>query len=122
VPLHVPWHEVVQLASTIAVQPPWHDAYSLPSHAAWTLIGVHCAVQPPEATTLQLAFAETSILPQASIPALASVVKATERATAASAKGTAREARMKKPPVTLDAEAVLDVQNYHFAQRNPMLG
>jgi hypothetical protein len=67
-PLQSPMHVVLQLdvhiTSADALHCPLQEAWSFASQAALTLMGVHCAVHSPMASTLQFAFAETSMFPQ----------------------------------------------------------
>jgi hypothetical protein len=65
-PVHVPEQFVVHDTSAETLQLPLQPTSSFASHAMSTLIGVHCAVHPPDVSTLQFAFAEMSMLPHAS--------------------------------------------------------
>jgi hypothetical protein len=68
-PLHVPVHSVLQVAVAATVHWPLQVAVSSPWQAKSMLTGVHSAAQL--VLTSHVALAETSILPQASMPAWA---------------------------------------------------
>jgi len=57
-------HDVLQLASTLTLQPPMQPTSSEAEHDASNATGVHCAMQSG-GSTVQLAVDETSTLPQA---------------------------------------------------------
>jgi hypothetical protein len=78
----------VQFTSAIAVQPPLHITSSCAAHDAWTVTGVHCAVQPPEVSTTQVSLAVTSRLSQA----LSTSARAVEAAKSVTAEKAAARA------------------------------
>jgi len=61
--MQLPLQVVLQFTSADAVHCPPHVTSSCAAHAASKLIGVQSAVQPPAVSSLQLAFAWTSMLP-----------------------------------------------------------
>jgi hypothetical protein len=65
--VHPPWqllsHCVVQLALIDAVHWPLQLASSCAEHCTSTLTGVHCAVHPPDVSTVQVSSPEKSMLP-----------------------------------------------------------
>ncbi len=62
-PLQFAWQFVLHDAVAVAVHPPLHDAWSCAEHEAWKLMGVHCAVHPPEVSSVHCALAWTSMFP-----------------------------------------------------------
>lgn len=90
-PLHFAWQLVISHCpshDTVGrLQLPWQSTDSFALQAAVTLIGVHCAVQPPWTSALHVASAETSMFPQLSKPACAgSAIEEMPRATPRAAK------------------------------------
>lgn len=59
-----PVHDPTQFTSADAVHPPEHCASKPAAHVASTLTGVHLAVHPPDASTVQFALAWMLIFPQ----------------------------------------------------------
>jgi hypothetical protein len=61
--VQLPLQFVVQFTSAVAMHIPLHDAWSCAAQAASKWTGVQLTVQPPDVSSVQFAFACTSMLP-----------------------------------------------------------